>query len=191
MSLNAIATAVGPEPVVDALEPTPAAMRRSMGAFASGVTVVTALDDEEPVGFACQSFASLSLEPPLVLFCAGREGRSWARVRRAGMFCVNVLGEDQVDVCGRFGSRDGKRFEGLSWERSSFGAPVLPGAVLRVHCVLETVHPGGDHDIAVGRVLGLELQAEGRPLVFHRGRFGLDEPRRGASYPWGLGDRWG
>ncbi len=171
--------------------PTPAAMRHAMGAFASGVTIVTALDAGDPVGFACQSFASLSLEPPLVLFCAGSEGRSWARVRAAGRFCVNVLGEDQVELCGRFGSRDGKRFEGLGWEASAFGAPSLPDAVLRVHCELEDVHPGGDHDIAVGRVLGLETQPLGRPLIFHRGRFGIEQPRPAAAYTWGFGDRWG
>lgn len=172
-------------------DPTPAAMRQAMGSFASGVTIVTALDAGEPVGFACQSFASLSLEPPLVLFCAGSEGRSWARVRRAGRFCVNVLGEDQVELCGRFGSRDGRRFEGLDWAESAFGAPALPGAVLRVHCELEVVHPGGDHDVAVGRVLGLETEPFTRPLIFHRGRFGIEQPRPAAAYTWGLGDRWG
>lgn len=177
---------------VDAVtRPTPTAMRKAMSAFASGVTIVTAIDADEPVGFACQSFASLSLEPPLVLFCAGSEGRSWARVRAAGMFCVNVLGEDQLDLCGRFGSRDGQRFDGLDWTTSSFGAPSLPDALLRVHCVLEDVHPGGDHDIAVGRVLGLEQPSSARPLIFHRGRFGIEQPRPAASYTWGFGDRWG
>lgn len=191
MSLKAIESTADPAPVMELLQPTPAAMRRGMGGFASGVTVVTAIDSGDPVGFACQSFASLSLDPPLVLFCAGRQGRSWARVRAAGRFCVNVLGEDQVDLCGRFGSTDGQRFAGLDWERSAWGAPALPGALLRVHCSLEDVHHGGDHDIAVGRVLGLDLRPDGRPLIFHRGRFGLDQPQPATAYGWGFGDRWG
>lgn len=176
---------------LELLSPEPDAMRRAMGAFASGVTVVTALDGDEPVGFACQSFASLSLEPPLVLFCAGRTGQSWQRVRAAERFCVNVLGEDQIDVCARFGSRNGARFTDLDWEVSRWGAPALPGAQLRVHCVLEDVHDGGDHDIAVGRVVGLELSGGGRPLLFHRGRFGLDSPAAVVPAQWGFGDRWG
>ena len=110
--MSALAFSPTPPPA-EVLEPTPDVMRRAMGAFPSGVTVVTAVHDDEPVGFTCQSFASLSLEPPLVLFCATREGRAWARIREAGAFCVNVLAEDQVDLCQRFGSRNGLRFEGL------------------------------------------------------------------------------
>src|SRR3546814_8349050 len=82
------------------------AMRRAMGIFASGVTVVTGLDDDGPVGFACQSFASVSLDPPLVLFCADHGGRSWPRIRATGRFSVNVLGEDQDELCGRFRSEE-------------------------------------------------------------------------------------
>lgn len=173
-------------------DPTPAAMRRALGAFASGVTVVTAVADGEPVGFTCQSFASVSLEPPLVMFCAGREGRAWGRIRSADTLCVNVLSEDQIDLCGRFGSRTGARFEGLEHELSAWGAPSLPGALLRVHCTFEDVHVAGDHDIAVCRVLGLELGAEVPPLVFHRGRFGLQTQRPiQAADLWGWSDRWG
>src|SRR5512139_726188 len=82
----------------------PREFRRTMAEFASGVTVVTAGDDGEPVGFACQSFSSVSLEPPLVLFCADHQGRTWPRIRRAGRFCVNVLAEHQSELCERFGS---------------------------------------------------------------------------------------
>lgn len=191
--MTPFALTTGPEsPPVEPLDPTPEGMRRAMGAFASGVTVVTAVADGEPVGFTCQSFASVSLDPPLVMFCAGREGRAWGRIRSVGTLCVNVLTEDQIEVCGRFGSRTGARFEGLEHELSAWGAPSLPGALLRVHCSLEDVHVAGDHDIAVCRVLGLELGAEVPPLVFHRGRFGLRTQRPvQAADLWGWNDRWG
>lgn len=164
-----------------------------MSEFASGVTVITALADGEPVGFACQSFASLSLEPPLILFCARQEGRAWARIRQAETFCVNVLAEDQGDLCMRFGSPTGKRFEELSWERSAWQTPSLPEVLARVHCTLETVHSNGDHDIAIGRVHGLEVTDKSpAPLLFHRGQFGLSQARTpDIDELWGWGDGWG
>lgn len=188
-----VTPSAAPHPqLAEVLEPSPDGMRRALGAFASGVTVVTSVAGDEPVGFTCQSFASLSLDPPLVLFCAGREGRAWARIREVGRYCVNVLAEEQLDVCARFGSRTGARFAGLDWDLSEFGTPSLPGALLRVHCTLENTHAAGDHDIAVGRVLGLELGGDVPPLVFHRGRFGLgaQQPVDAAAL-WGWGDRWG
>jgi len=157
-------------------QPTPAEFRHAMAEFASGVTVITGMDGEEPVGFACQSFASVSLEPPLVLFCADHRGRTWPRIRTSGRFCVNILGEDQQDLCGRFGSSKGRKFEELDWELSPWGAPSLPDVLLRVHCTVHAVHTEGDHDVVIGRVLAAEHVSDGRPMVFFRSRFGLDEP---------------
>ncbi|WP_433501182.1 flavin reductase family protein [Sphaerimonospora sp. CA-214678] len=177
---------------VDAAPPAPPEFRRAMGMFASGVTVVTGVDDGEPVGFACQSFASVSLEPPLVLFCADHNGRTWPRIRRSGRFCVNVLAEDQVDVCDRFGSSRGKKFDGLDWDTSRWGLPALRDVLLRVHADVYDVHVAGDHDVVVGRVLELESAGEGHPMIFYRGRFGIDEPRpRLVPNLWGWGDHWG
>ncbi|MFC4059138.1 flavin reductase family protein [Planomonospora corallina] len=182
----------------DPAPPTPAEMRRAMGSFASGVTVVTGADGGEAVGFACQAFASVSLEPPLVLFCADHSGRTWPRIRRNGRFCVNVLGEDQVDLCGRFGSSRGKKFEGLDWDLSRWGTPALRGVLLRVHAEVYGVHVAGDHDVVIGRVLELEPETAGerRPMIFFRGRFGVDERESPVRPPigpgtWGWGDRWG
>lgn len=157
-------------------QPAPAEFRRAMAEFATGVTVITGMDGGEPVGFACQSFASVSLEPPLVLFCADHRGRTWPRIRTAGRFCVNILGEDQQDLCGRFGSSRGLKYEGLDWEASPWGTPSLPGVLVRVHSEVHSVHAAGDHDVVIGRVLSVEHVAEGRPMVFFRSRFGLDEP---------------
>ncbi len=186
-----------------------------MGSFASGVTVVTGLDDDGPTGFTCQSFASVSLDPPLVLFCADHRGRAWPRIRETGRFCVNVLAEDQRDLCDRFGSSRGLRFEGLDWNESHWGTPSLPSVLLRVHAEVHSVHLAGDHDVVIGRVLDLETDtsasgeasaprrptAPQRPMVFYRGAFTLDgkpDPRRTAldetplwHLDWGNGTRWG
>ncbi|MFE3293570.1 flavin reductase family protein [Rhodococcus sp. NPDC059234] len=152
----------------------PAELRQIMGQFASGVTVVTGLDEDGPIGFACQSFASVSLDPALVLFCADHRGRAWPRIRRAGRFTVNVLAESQADVCGRFGSSRGAKFDGLDWERSRWETPSLHEVLVRVHAEVDTVHPAGDHDVVLGRVLELEAVRDDRPMVFFRGGFGLD-----------------
>lgn len=169
-------------------EPTPMEMRAAMGCFASGVTVVTGLDEDGPVGFACQSFASVSLEPPLVLFCADHGGRAWPRIRQSGRFTVNVLAEEQEDLCQRFGSSRGAKFDGLEWERSALDTPVLPGGLLRVHAEIEAVHPAGDHDVVIGRVRMLDTRDSGQPMVFYRGRFGLAEH---PALSWSWQDIWG
>lgn len=177
--------------------PTSLEMRRAMGAFATGVTVVTGRDpDGGPVGFACQSFASVSLEPPLILFCADHKGRAWPRIRESGRFCVNVLAEDQTDLCGRFGSSKGRKYDGLDWDLSRWGTPALPGVLMRAHAQVYDVHAAGDHDVVIGRVLELETAAERRPMLFFRGRFGVEGqpaavPAPAAPDPWGWGDPWG
>jgi len=159
-------------------EPTPERMRHVLGHFATGVTIVTGFsEDGAPVGFACQSFASVSLHPPLVLFCADHRGRSWPRMRDQGRFTVNVLGHGQRDLIGRFGSTAGARFDGLEWAPSSRGGPSLPGVLVRVHCSVEQVHVAGDHDVVVGRVLDLEDVESGRPMLFYRGRLAVTERR--------------
>ncbi|MFF8596486.1 flavin reductase family protein [Streptomyces sp. NPDC015220] len=177
-------------------EPTPALMRRAMGAFATGVTVVTGLDAAgEPVGFACQSFASVSLEPPLVLFCADHRGRAWPHIRDSGRFCVNVLAEEQSDLCARFGSSRGRKYEDLGWDLSRWGTPALRGVLMRAHAEVHDVHVAGDHDVVIGRVLELETEDDQRPMLFFRGRFGVEQepatPSPTGSFSWGWGDHWG
>ncbi|MGV9862675.1 flavin reductase family protein [Rhodococcus koreensis] len=164
----------GSKPVAHPDAPSPDEMRRALGQFASGVTVVTGLDAEGPVGFTCQSFASVSLEPPLILFCADHRGRAWPRIRRSGRFTINVLHEDQTDLCARFGSSRGAKFDGLVWEPSRWSTPSLPGVLVRVHADVQSVHTAGDHDVVIGRVGELESVCEERPMVFFRGGFGLD-----------------
>lgn len=173
-------------------EPTPLRMRRAMGTFASGVTVVTGIGrDGDPAGFACQSFASVSLEPALVLFCADHRGRTWPRIRESGRFAVNILAEEQSDLCGRFGSAGGRKFEGLDWQVSRWGTPSLPGVLTRVHADVHDVRGAGDHDVVVGRVLALETVTDQRPMLFFRGGFGVGGPVAAVPDPWGWGDHWG
>ncbi|MFI8289388.1 flavin reductase [Streptomyces sp. ms191] len=155
----------------------PAEFRRVLGHFASGVTVVTARDDEGPAGFACQSFASLSLDPPLIAFMVARTSTTWPRIARAGAFCVNVLGADQGPLCLGFAKSGADKFAGVAHTPAPVtGSPRLAGAPAWIDCTIATVHTGGDHLIVVGRVEALDGTAEGDPLVFHRGRFGRLAP---------------
>ncbi|MFD7297075.1 flavin reductase family protein [Streptomyces sp. NPDC059897] len=164
-------------PPVDAGE-----YRDTLSRFASGVTVVAGLDEAgAPAGLACQSFTSLSLDPPLVLVCVARTSTSWARIAPAGRFGVSVLAEDQRALCRTLGSRAPDKFAGLDWHTGRDGGSVLvDGALAHLECQLERTVDGGDHEIVIGRVTSLTTpRADGRPLLFFRsafgtGRFGTD-----------------
>ncbi|WP_249933177.1 flavin reductase family protein [Blastococcus sp. CCUG 61487] len=151
----------------------PRLMRDVLGHFASGVTVITAVTDEGPIGFTCQSFHSLSLDPPLIAFAPARTSRTWARLRELGRFCVNVLAEGQDDVSQNFARSGEDKFAGVPWTPSPHGAPVLDDVVAWIDGELWAEYDGGDHTIAVARVLDLGASAERRPLLFHRGSYGL------------------
>lgn len=154
--------------------------RRVLGNFATGVTVVTAPATEggdAPAGFACQSFSSLSLDPPLVVFMVGRTSTTWPRIAHAGVFCVNVLGAGQAGLCRAFAVSGTDKFAGVPYDAApATGSPRLAGAVAWIDCAIHAVHTGGDHLIVVGRVeaLGAHSEEDGEtaPLLFHRGRFG-------------------
>jgi 3-hydroxy-9,10-secoandrosta-1,3,5(10)-triene-9,17-dione monooxygenase reductase component len=156
---------------VEPQHPDPRRFRHVLGQFATGVTVVTSMDGDEPVGFACQAFAALSLEPPLVLFCPGKSSGSWAAIERAGTFCVNVLGEGQRDVSRVFGTRGADKFGSVEWCRSQQGMPVLEGVLSWIDCAIEAVHTAGDHYVVIGRVLDLGTAGDDRPLLFYRGDY--------------------
>ncbi|MBT2364679.1 flavin reductase family protein [Streptomyces sp. ISL-10] len=148
-------------------------IRRVLGHFATGVTVVTTHDAEGPAGFACQSFSSLSLDPPLVVFMVGRTSMTWPRIARAGAFCVNVLAEDQGALCRGFAVSGGDKFAGVGHSPAPVtGSPMLDGVAAWIDCTVRAVHTGGDHLIVVGRVDALDARDEAMPLLFHRGRFG-------------------
>ncbi|MGW2718247.1 flavin reductase family protein [Streptomyces sp. NPDC001492] len=155
----------------------PAEFRSVLGNFATGVTVVTApaVDGEStPAGFACQSFSSLSLDPPLIAFMVGRTSTTWPRIARAGVFCVNVLGAHQEALCRAFAVSGADKFRGVAYDAAPVsGSPRLTGAAAWIDCTIHAVHTGGDHLIVVGRVGALGTgEAPHGPLIFHRGRFG-------------------
>ncbi|BAH52704.1 3-hydroxy-9,10-secoandrosta-1,3,5(10)-triene-9,17-dione monooxygenase reductase subunit [Rhodococcus opacus] len=162
----------------------PRRFRTVLGQFCTGVTIITTLDGGEPAGFACQSFAALSLEPPLVLFCPTKTSRSWAAIERSGIFCVNVLSEEQQSTCARFGSREPDKFAGIDWTASPLGSPILTGSLAHIDCSLESVHDGGDHWVAFGRVSSLSEIREERPLLFYRGQYTGIEPDKTVPAPW-------
>jgi flavin reductase (DIM6/NTAB) family NADH-FMN oxidoreductase RutF len=154
---------------------TPLEMRRVMGQFCSGITVVAGFSGDEPIGFACQSFASVSLDPPLVLFCVASTSRSWPLIRDSGRFVVNVLSEEQQQVCATFGRPGTDKFADLSYQRTPYG-PSLDAVLATVLCDVHDVHRAGDHDIVVGRVRQLWTAADSGPLLYFRGRYGIDDP---------------
>lgn len=150
--------------------------RTALGQFCTGVTVIAGLDGDEPVGLACQAFSSLSLDPPLVLFCAGRTSTSWPRIRRSGRFAVNVLAGDQRDVCQAFGATSAPKFAAVDWWLTPGGTVVLDGVLAWLGCAIEAVYEGGDHDIVVGRVRELGVERQDGPLLFFRGGHDLPDP---------------
>src|SRR3954466_7586310 len=130
--------------------------RQVLARFATGVVVVTGSTDEGPAGLTCQSFSSLSLDPPLVLLSTARSSKPWPRIAATGRFAVNVLGADQQDVSTRFAVSGGDKFAEQGWRPGLLGNPLLDGAIAHVECDIEATHDGGDHVIIVGRVRALE-----------------------------------
>jgi 3-hydroxy-9,10-secoandrosta-1,3,5(10)-triene-9,17-dione monooxygenase reductase component len=175
-----------PEATQAGFEPEPRRFRQVLGHFCTGVTVITALvgDKSEPAGFACQSFAAVSLEPPLVLFCPSRRSATWPRIERAGHFCANVLTDGQRELSRGFGisaAAGSDKFAGLRWSPCASGAPVLEGALTWIGCAIEDVHEAGDHFVVIGRVIELGECAPDPPLLFYRGRYaaGVRAPEEG------------
>ncbi len=145
--------------------------RQALGHFATGVTVVTAMEEGHPVGFTCQAFTSLSLEPPMVALAPAKSSTSWPRIARAGAFCVNVLSEDQEAVGQAFARSGGDKFADVDWRPGPLGVPLLEGCLAWVACELGIVHDAGDHELVTGRVRHLGVGAGG-PLLYYRGAFG-------------------
>lgn len=148
------------------------AFRRALGRFATGVTIVTArAGDGTAVGLSCNSFASLSLDPPLVLWSVANNSRNYAALCAAAHFAVHVLDTTQAELCLLFASRDRDRFAGLDLEAGLHDLPLLKQYHARFECATYAHYEGGDHTIIVGRLLRL-CEQDGAPLIFHRGAFG-------------------
>jgi 3-hydroxy-9,10-secoandrosta-1,3,5(10)-triene-9,17-dione monooxygenase reductase component len=151
-----------------------ARFREVLGHFATGITIVTATDEGEPVGFSCQSFAALSLDPPMVILAPAKSSTSWPRIARAGSFCVNILGEHQEAVCRAFAVSGGDKFDGVGWTPGVTGSPLIDGSLATVECTLGAIYEGGDHELVTGHVVDMEI-GKGSPLIFYRSGFGRFE----------------
>ena len=145
--------------------------REVLGHFATGITIVTAMEDEGPVGFTCQSFTSLSLDPALIALAPAKTSTSWPKIAAAGAFCVNILSSDQEALCRTFAASGADKFAGVGWSTAATGAPVLDGALAFIDCHLEQIHDAGDHELVIGRVLDMGV-GEGTPLLYYRSGVG-------------------
>jgi flavin reductase (DIM6/NTAB) family NADH-FMN oxidoreductase RutF len=168
-------------------------LRDAFGLFATGVTVVTALrPDGEPVGITANSFSSVSLEPPLLLWCLARASSALPAFAPGASFAVHVLSHHQLELARHFARRGPEKFEpGPAWSNRP-DPPHLPEALCRFDCRVQTLHDGGDHLIILGEVLAI-APAQGTPLAFHASRFGSfsADPGIPEMDVWeGLDDHW-
>jgi 3-hydroxy-9,10-secoandrosta-1,3,5(10)-triene-9,17-dione monooxygenase reductase component len=153
--------------------------RTVLGHFPTGVTIVSGLHGDQPVGFTIGSFTSVSLDPPLVGFLPMIDSVTWAAIEQSGSFCVNVLSREQADLCWKFAKtgNDDERFDDVAWHAAPTGSPIIDRAVAWIDCNVEQVYEMGDHYFVLGRVVALEADAnhDGAgpfPLLFFKGTLG-------------------
>ena len=149
--------------------------RRALSAFATGVGVVTTLDQHgNKVGITISSFNSVSLDPPLILWSVGLDSMSYEAFVAADYFAVHVLKRQQADLCERFAQRSESKFADVDCMEGLHGVPILPDFAACFECSTEHVHAGGDHKIIVGRVHRV-VEREAEPLIYYRSQFlGID-----------------
>lgn len=148
------------------------ALRDAFGCFTTGVTIVTTRSAAgKPVGFTANSFASVSLEPPLALMCVDLKAQSLPALETTGAFAVNVLHIDQQTLAQQFTRKDMDRFAGVDFEHWQTGIPILANCMANFECVTQTAVDAGDHQIYVGRVLKLRYDAQKAPLIYFSGRY--------------------
>ena len=147
--------------------------RKVLGKYPTGVTLVSSKDDQGPFAMVIGSFGSVSLDPPLVQFMPAKESGSWSRIKKTGRYCVNVLGEQQLDLSNSFFNKDKDPFEAIHWSESTLGSPIIEGCVAWIDCLIGDVHEAGDHYIVIGEVkaIGATEKDEG-PLLFLGGAYG-------------------
>jgi len=143
-------------------------LRHVCGHFPTGVAVVTSSAQYGPVGLTVNSFASVSLDPPLVLFCIHERSSVWRTIDETAAFVVNILAEDQADLCRRFARRASATFDGLRVRTGRGGAPILADSLAYLDCAVASRHRGGDHWIVVGAVRDVGVLRDGAPLTFFR-----------------------
>jgi flavin reductase (DIM6/NTAB) family NADH-FMN oxidoreductase RutF len=146
------------------------AFRNALGSFTTGVTVVTAMTSDGPIGMTVNSFASVSLDPPLVLWSPAKSSSRYGAFTGARHFAIHVLSAEQDHLSAAF-TRGGNGFDGIEIRFNDEGVPVLPGTLARFECAQQAQHDAGDHTIIIGKVLRV-AHRQGEPLCFSGGRFG-------------------
>ena len=163
-----------------ALNLDPAYFRQVLSHLPTGVTVITGYGSDGPSGMAANSVTSVSLEPPLVLFCPAHSSTTWPRIRQSGAFCINIMANNHEPLIRQFSLRDAQRFAGVEWEDRETG-PALQGAVGWIECRIQNEITAGDHMVVIGAVVGIEARSEVEPLVLCRGRYGSFQYRSESS----------
>lgn len=173
-----------------------AELRAVLGRFPTGVTVITTVDaDGAPVGCTVSAFSSLSLDPPLVLFCIGRDRHSHRHIVHGAGFAVNILRHDQATTALTFARFDPDRFERVPYQAGRHGIPLLSDCVAQIECDTERIEDGGDHSIVIGRVTALHVSS-GEPLIYSQGSFldlsseAWDRSLADAPHEWLLSAPW-
>jgi flavin reductase (DIM6/NTAB) family NADH-FMN oxidoreductase RutF len=159
----------------EAIDPT--LFRETLGHYPTGVAVVTAVaGDGKPAGMVVGTFSSVSLDPPLIAFFPATSSGSFAHVRTARAFCINVLASDQEPLCRRLATGGAGKFDGVRWRPGPLGSPILEGAVAWIECTFEDIREAGDHLIVLGRVHELAVERSTLPLLFFQGGYGRFSP---------------
>lgn len=156
---------------VRTIEVDAAAMRHALSHFGTGLTIVTGHTASGPVGFTCQSFSSLSLDPPLISFAPARTSTTWPVLRPLASFAINILADHQHAHSTAFARSGSDKFAGVDWTPTSLGAPALTDALATIDCRLWAEYDGGDHTIVAAEVLDLRVDAERDPLLYYKGRY--------------------
>ena len=156
------------------------AFREAMGCFATGVTVISSVGrNHRLIGITANSFSSVSLDPPLVLFSLSRSSQSWYEFLSTQYFAVNVLSDQQKALSDQFARSQEDKWRGVDYGVWDTGCPILPGTLATFECEYRYTHDGGDHVIFVGEVLRLECHPERHPLLFYRGGYSSLPQRSG------------
>lgn len=154
---------------VDVGDDTGRALRHAFGRFATGVTVVTAQTPNGPIGMTANSFSSVSMDPPLIMWCPAKSSNRYSHFAAASHFAVHIMGEHDEAVAMGF-AKSGAAFEGLDVEFNCHGVPLLNRCLARFECATHQLHDAGDHSIILGRVLSAAFR-EGEGLIFSQGQF--------------------
>jgi flavin reductase len=151
--------------------------RDAVGAFATGINVITTRSEEHGYGLTANAFSSVSLDPPLVLICVASTSQGCDVIQQVGAFAVNVLSENQEPLSRYFASKDRPKgidaFREVPHSEAITGCPLLDGAAAQLDCRLDTAHEAGDHMIFIGAVVALQIDPDAKPLIFHGGQYGV------------------